>query len=411
MLFVNMPGSAQARRHVDAKGHYDTGLIIAAVALACLGIVMVASSSVAVASGQKIGEFYYLKRHLVFVAMGLVLAITAAKLELRWVERNASWLLLFGAVLLLLVFVPGFGARINGARRWLHVGPLGFQPVEAVKLFLIAYMASYLIRHKDNLQLRVTGVLKPLGVAGIFVVLLLAQPDFGSSTLILAVTLGMIWLGGGRLRNLMLLAFPTLPALIWVALFEEYRIRRLTSFLNPWADPYNDGFQLTQALIAVGRGEWFGVGLGGSVQKLFYLPMAHTDFIMAVIAEELGLVGVITVLALYGWLAARGFSIGARGVNVGQKFAGYCAFGITLMISLQALVSIGVNLGVLPTKGLTLPLISSGGSSVMMTCLAIGLLARCSYEVSRAEAAANAALPAAAAMAPAAIARAELVRR
>ena len=411
MLFVNMPGSAQARRHVEAKGRYDTGLIIAAVALACLGIVMVASSSVAVASGQKIGEFYYLKRHLVFVVMGVMLAITAAKIELRWVERNASWLLLFGAVLLLLVFVPGFGARINGARRWLHLGPLGFQPVEAVKLFLIAYMASYLIRHKDNLQLRVTGVLKPLGVAGILVVLLLAQPDFGSSTLILAVTLGMIWLGGGRLRNLMLLAFPTLPALIWVALFEEYRIRRLTSFLNPWADPYNDGFQLTQALIAVGRGEWFGVGLGGSVQKLFYLPMAHTDFIMAVIAEELGLVGVITVLALYGWLAARGFSIGARGVNVGQKFAGYCAFGITLMISLQALVSIGVNLGVLPTKGLTLPLISSGGSSVMMTCLAIGLLARCSYEVSRAEAAANAALPAATAMAPAAIARAELVRR
>lgn len=411
MLFVNMPGSAQARRHVEAKGRYDTGLIIAAVALACLGIVMVASSSVAVASGQKIGEFYYLKRHLVFVVMGVMLAITAAKIELRWVEQNASWLLLFGAVLLLLVFVPGFGARINGARRWLHLGPLGFQPVEAVKLFLIAYMASYLIRHKDNLQLRVTGVLKPLGVAGILVVLLLAQPDFGSSTLILAVTLGMIWLGGGRLRNLMLLAFPTLPALIWVALFEEYRIRRLTSFLNPWADPYNDGFQLTQALIAVGRGEWFGVGLGGSVQKLFYLPMAHTDFIMAVIAEELGLVGVITVLALYGWLAARGFSIGARGVNVGQKFAGYCAFGITLMISLQALVSIGVNLGVLPTKGLTLPLISSGGSSVMMTCLAIGLLARCSYEVSRAEAAANAALPAAAAMAPAAIARAELVRR
>lgn len=406
MLFVNMPGSAQARRHVEAKGRYDLGLIIAAVALACLGIVMVASSSVAIAAGQKIGEFYYLKRHLVFVAMGLVLAIAAAKLELHWLQRNASWLLLLGVALLLLVFVPGIGARINGARRWLHLGPLGFQPVEAVKLFLIAYMASYLIRHKDNLQLRVSGVLKPLGIAGIFVVLLLAQPDFGSSTLILAVTLGMIWLGGGRLRNLMLLAFPTLPVLVWVALFEEYRIRRLTSFLNPWADPYNDGFQLTQALIAVGRGEWFGVGLGGSVQKLFYLPMAHTDFIMAVIAEELGLVGIITVLGLYGWLAARGFIIGARGVNVGHKFAGYCAFGITLMISLQALVSIGVNLGVLPTKGLTLPLISSGGSSVMMTCLAIGLLARCSYEVSRAEAIADAAPPAAAAMAPI-----EMVRR
>lgn len=402
MLFVNMPGGAQARRHVDVQGHYDTGLIVAGVALACLGIVMVGSSSVAVASGQKIGEFYYLKRHLVFVALGLGFAVAVAKkLELQWLQRNASWLLLIGAALLLLVFIPGVGARINGARRWLHFGPFGFQPVEAVKVLLIVYMAGYLVRHKDNLQLRVTGVLKPLGVAGVFVVLLLAQPDFGSSTLILAVTLGMVWLGGGRLRNLLLLAFPTLPILAWVALFEEYRIRRLTSFLNPWADPYNDGFQLTQALIAVGRGEWFGVGLGGSVQKLFYLPMAHTDFIMAVIAEELGLVGVITVLALYSWLAARGFSIGARGVKIGHKFAGYLAFGITLMISLQALVSIGVNLGVLPTKGLTLPLISSGGSSVMMTCVAIGLLARCSYEISLAEALVDSAPPAVAAiMAP-----------
>ncbi|MEO6075337.1 MAG: putative lipid II flippase FtsW [Dokdonella sp.] len=409
MLFVNMPGAAQARRHVDVQGHYDTGLIIAAVALACLGIVMVGSSSVAVASGQKIGEFYYLKRHLVFVALGLGFAVAVAKkLELQWLQRNASWLLLLGAALLLLVFIPGVGARINGARRWLHFGPFGFQPVEAVKLLLIAYMAGYLVRQKDNLQLRVSGVLKPLGVAGIFVVLLLAQPDFGSSTLILAVTLGMVWLGGGRLRNLMLLAFPTLPILAWVALFEEYRIRRLTSFLNPWADPYNDGFQLTQALIAVGRGEWFGVGLGGSVQKLFYLPMAHTDFIMAVIAEELGLAGVITVLALYGWLAARGFIIGARGVNIGHKFAGFVAFGITLMISLQALVSIGVNLGVLPTKGLTLPLISSGGSSVMMTCVAIGLLARCSYEISLAEALAAATPPAAATMMTTPV---ELVRR
>ncbi|MGB4859426.1 MAG: putative lipid II flippase FtsW [Dokdonella sp.] len=406
MLFVNMPGGTQARRHVDVNGRYDTGLIVAAVALACLGIVMVGSSSVAVASGQKIGEFYYLKRHLVFVAMGLGLAIAAAKLELQWLQRNASWLLLLGIVSLLLVFLPGIGMRVNGARRWLHLGISGFQPVEAVKLFVIAYMAGYLVRQKDNLQLRVTGVLKPLGIAGIFVVLLLAQPDFGSATLILAVTLGMIWLGGARLRNLLLLALPTLPVLVWVAMFEEYRIKRLTSFLNPWADPYNDGFQLTQALIAVGRGEWFGVGLGGSVQKLFYLPEAHTDFIMAVIAEELGLAGIITVLALYGWLAARGFSIGARGVNIGHKFAGYVAFGITLMISLQALVSIGVNLGVLPTKGLTLPLVSSGGSSVMMTCVAIGLLARCSYEVSLAEALRDAAPPAAASvMAPVEVAR------
>lgn len=407
MLFVNMPGGAQAKRRIDNKGHYDLGLILAAAALACLGIVMVASSSVAVASGQKVGEFHYLQRHLVFIALGLGLAIAVARTELEVLHRHAWILLLLAIAALLLVLVPGIGMRVNGARRWIHLGITGFQPVEAVKLILIAYMASYLIRHKDNVQLRLFGVIKPLAIAAGFVVLLLLQPDFGSATLILAVTLGMIWLGGARLRNLLLLGATTLPVMVWVAMFEEYRIKRMTSFLNPWADPYNDGFQLTQALIAVGRGEWFGVGLGGSVQKLFYLPMAHTDFIMAVIAEELGLVGIVVVLALYGWLAARGFIVGLRGVQVGHRFAGYCAFGITLMITLQALVSIGVNLGVLPTKGLTLPLISSGGSSVMMTLVAIGLLARCSYEVSRAEIAASQEPLSAAAM----MSRVEVARR
>lgn len=385
MLLVNMPASSQARRRVENKGHYDLGLILAATALACLGIIMVASSSVAVASGEKVGEFYYLQRHLVFLTLGLGFAIAVARTELELLERHTFVLLLAGVAILLLVLIPGIGVRINGARRWIHLGIAGFQPIEAVKLILIAYIASYLVRHKDNVQLHFGGVLKPLGIAVGIVGLLLLQPDFGSAILILTVTVGMIWLGGARLRYLALLASLALPVLAWVAMFEQYRVKRLTSFLNPWADPYNDGFQLTQALIAVGRGEWFGVGLGGSVQKLFYLPMAHTDFIMAVIAEELGLVGIITVLALFGWLAARGFNIGSRGVQVGQRFAGYCAFGITLMITLQALVSIGVNLGVLPTKGLTLPLISSGGSSVMMTCVALGLLARCSYEISRAE--------------------------
>lgn len=385
MLFVNMPGGVQARRRVESRGEYDWPMIVAALALACIGIVMVASSSIAVASGQKIGEFYYLQRHLVFIALGVGFAIVAARSELSLLQRHASLLLLLGVALLLLVFIPGIGTRVNGARRWINLGISGFQPIEAVKLFLIAYIASYLIRHKDNVQLRLSGVLKPLAVAGGFVGLLLLQPDFGSAMLIVAVTLGMIWVGGARLRNLLLLASVALPGLVWIALFEEYRIKRLLSFLDPWADPYNDGFQLTQALIAVGRGEWFGVGLGGSVQKLFYLPEAHTDFILAVIAEELGLLGVVTILALYGWLTARGLSIGMRGVQSGHRFAGYCAFGLTLMIALQALVSIGVNLGALPTKGLTLPLISSGGSSIMMTCIAIGLLARCSYEVSRAE--------------------------
>ncbi len=385
----------QATRRNAPAGRYDAGVILSAVALASLGTVMVASSSISVADNQQIGPFYYLIRHLMFLSLGITLAVIVARVELEWVERHASWLLLLAIVLLLLVFVPGIGMRVNGARRWINLGISGFQSVEAVKLILITYLASYLVRHRASVQASMVGVLKPLGVAVILVGLLLLQPDFGSAMLLMAISLGMIWLGGARLRNLLLLGALATPAIAWAAIFEEYRFKRLKSFLDPWADPFNDGFQLTQALIAIGRGEWFGVGLGASVQKLFYLPEAHTDFILAVIAEELGFVGIVLVLGLFAWLVGRGFSIGLRAVEYGQRFAGYCAFGVSLMIALQALVSIGVNLGVLPTKGLTLPLISSGGSSVLMTCAAIGLLARASYELSRAENAAAQAIPSA----------------
>jgi cell division protein FtsW len=316
-----------------------------------------------------------------------------AKIELAWIERHAVTFLMLGIVLLLLVFVPGIGFRVNGARRWIHLGISGFQSVEAVKICMIVYLASYLVRHREKVQGSFFGVIKPLGVALIVAVMLLAQPDFGSAALLLAVTIGMVWLGGARLSNLAALGSLAIPAIAWAAFSQDYRVKRLTSFLDPWADPFKDGFQLTQALIAIGRGEWLGVGLGSSVQKLFYLPEAHTDFILAVIAEELGFAGIVLVLALFGWLIGRGFQIGLRAVERGQRFAGYCAFGVSLMIALQALVSIGVNLGVLPTKGLTLPLISSGGSSVMMTCAAIGLLVRVSYEVARAENAALQAVP------------------
>jgi cell division protein FtsW len=385
MLLFDFNNESQATRHSEAKGRYDLSLVLAALMLASLGIVMVASSSIAVADGQHVGPFYYLLRHLVFITLGLAAAVVAARIELSWLERHAPLLLLGGIALLLLVFVPFIGIRVNGARRWIRLGFVGFQSVEAVKLILVVYMASYLVRHRDNVQTRLLGVIKPLAIAGFLMLLLLAQPDFGSATLLMAVTLGMIWLGGARMRNLALLGAVATPLLAGAAMSQDYRVKRLTSFLDPWADPFKDGFQLTQALIAIGRGEWFGVGLGGSVQKLFYLPEAHTDFILAVIAEELGLAGIVLVLALFAWLVGRGFVIGLRAIEQNQRFAGYCAFGVSLMLALQALVSIGVNLGVLPTKGLTLPLISSGGSSVMMTCAAIGLLVRVSYEVSRAD--------------------------
>jgi len=377
--------SAQARRRHELPGHFDLGIMIAAGALAALGVIMVASSSIAIADGQHVGPFYYVTRHIVFLGLGVALGILMTRIELEWLERNAFVLLLLAIILLLLVFVPGLGLRVNGARRWIRLGFAGFQSVEAVKLMFIVYLASYLVRHRDNVQMSMFGVIKPLGVALILVGLLLMQPDFGSAALIIAVTVGMVWLGGARMRNLFYLAIPAMPAIAWAAMTSDYRVKRLTSFLNPWAHPFDDGFQLTQALIAIGRGEWLGVGLGGSVQKLFYLPEAHTDFILAVIAEELGLAGILLVLVLFAALVGRALMLGLRAIERGQRFAGYCACGIGLWLGLQTLVSIGVNLGVLPTKGLTLPLISSGGSSVLMTCAAVGLLLRISFEVSRAE--------------------------
>ena len=375
---------SQATRRDETRGRYDPVLIVVAITLASLGVVMVASSSIAVAEGQHVGPFHYLFRHLVFLGLGIGLCALMMTFELEWFERNAFSLLLFAVILLLLVFAPGFGMRINGAHRWIRLGIVGFQSVEAVKLLFVFYLASYLVRQHNAVRTRFFGVIKPVGVAVVLVGLLLMQPDFGSAALIVAVTIGMLWLGGARMRNLLYLAIPAMPAIAWAALTSDYRVKRLTTFLNPWADPFNDGFQLTQALIAVGRGEWFGVGLGASVQKLFYLPEAHTDFILAVIAEELGFAGIVLVIGLFAILVGRAFALGLRAVERGQRYAGYCAFGIGLMLGLQALVSIGVNLGVLPTKGLTLPLISSGGSSVLMTCAAIGVLLRVSYEVTRA---------------------------
>ncbi|HET7562646.1 MAG TPA: putative lipid II flippase FtsW [Rhodanobacteraceae bacterium] len=383
---ANWFGQSQAVRKLGPKGRFDPWLLLAIVGLVAFGIVMVASSSIAVADGQHIGEFHYLERHLLFLLLGGTGAVCIALwMELDTLEKYSGWLMLGTFMLLLLVFVPHVGMRVNGARRWLNLGISGFQPVELAKLTVVLYVASYLVRHRESVETKFLGAVKPVAVAGLTAVLLLAQPDFGSAALIGTVTIGMLWLGGARMRNLVIMGLPAIPLGTWLALSTDYRVRRLTSFLDPWKDPFDNGFQLTQALIAVGRGKWFGVGLGGSVQKLFYLPEAHTDFILAVIGEELGFVGVFFVLLLFALLVGRGLQLGLRGVEVGQQRAGYVAFGISLMIGLQALVSVGVNLGVLPTKGLTLPLISSGGSSTLMTCVMLGVLVRAAYEIHRAE--------------------------
>lgn len=382
---ANVHRSEQAQRLDAIEGRIDRWLLLIFATLAAFGLVMVASSSVAVAEGFKVSEYHFVIRHAIFLAAGGLLALLIVRTELRWIEQRSQWLLIGCFVLLAAVYLPGLGRSVNGARRWIDFGIANFQVVEAVKLLLIVWLASYLKRYYSELQLSWRAMLKPIGVLAAMVMFLLSQPDFGSAMLLCSVVGGMLILGGVSLPRLLAPVLLGMPILAMVAISESYRIRRLTSFLDPWADPFKDGFQLTQALIAIGRGEWFGVGLGASVQKLFYLPEAHTDFILAVIAEELGFVGVIAVIALYAGFAGRAFWIGLRAIELRRLFAAYCAFGVTLWISLQALVSIGVNLGVLPTKGLTLPLISAGGSSVLMTCAAIGLLLRVSIEVDRAE--------------------------
>ena len=378
-------GVRQATRLDAIRGRFDPWLLFAFLALCGLGLAMVASSSIGIGESHDVGPFYFLTKHLIFLGLGLVLAWVATRVELKALDQHSQWLLLACVVMLLLVFVPGLGRSVNGARRWLNFGIMGFQAVEAVKLLYILWLASYLVRFRDQVNATWPAMLKPLGVAVALVALILMQPDFGSSSLILAVTAGMLVLGGVNLPKMAAPVLIGLPVLAMIAIAEPYRMRRFTSFVDPWADPFGSGYQLTNALMAVGRGEWFGVGLGGSIQKLAYLPEAHTDFIMAVIAEELGFAGVCVVIALYALLVGRAFWVGLKCVEMRRHFAGYCAFGVALWVALQAFVSIGVNLGLLPTKGLTLPLISYGGSSMLMTCAAMGVLLRVSYELDRAE--------------------------
>jgi cell division protein FtsW len=376
---------SQALRFDEVEGRFDAWLLCVGAALAGLGVVMVASSSMPYAVSNEVGPFYYLVRHIVFLTLGVVVAGILMGVEMKKVEQHSQLGLLLCFVLLLAVFVPGLGHTVNGARRWLRIGISNFQVVEAVKLLLIVWLASYLVRYRDVIGNNMMALFKPLLVTGGLVGFLLLQPDFGSSALLLAITAGMVWIGGARIRNLALPGLAALALMSFIVMLEPYRVRRLTSFSDPWADALDSGYQLVQALIAIGRGELTGVGLGGSILKLDYLPEAHTDFIFAVTAEELGFVGVCAIIGLYAIFTWRALRIGQRCVELRLPFSGYVAFGIGLWISLQALVSMGVNMGILPTKGLTLPLVSSGGSSVLMTCAAFGMLLRISRELDRAE--------------------------
>jgi len=374
----------QARQSgsVDTPVRPDSWVLIPALLLVAIGIVMVGSASVAIAENQGVSTYHYLLRHLIYIFIGLLLATTFRVIPIAFLERVSRPMMLLSAMLLLAVLIPGVGHTVNGSTRWIRLGLVNFQVVEAVKLMVVIYLAGYLARKTGLVQKRFFDTLKPLIFAGLLSVILLVQPDMGSAAVITAIIAGMVWLAGAAWRHIFVLGLLTLPAFAYAAM-EPYRLRRIVSFMDPWADPYASGFQLTQALIAVGRGELFGVGLGASIQKLFYLPEAHTDFIFAVLAEEFGLAGVIVVLALFLLLVTRIMIIGIMAHRNQRPFAGFLAYGIGLWIGLQAVVSVGVNLGVLPTKGLTLPLISSGGSSMLMIMLALGVVLRVKYELDR----------------------------
>ena len=374
----------QARRgyNLSRAVQVDNWLLVPVLLLVTSGLVMVGSASIAIAESHGVSNSYYLVRHIIYILLGVGLASTFRVIPIAFLERISRPLMWLSALVLLLVFIPGIGLSVNGSARWISLGVANFQVVEAVKVMVIIYMAGYLVRKADMVKIRFFDTLKPLLLAAMLTAILLVQPDMGSAAVITAIVGGMVWLAGAALRHLAMLGLMAVPVFTFAAL-EPYRLRRIISFTDPWADPYNSGFQLTQALIAVGRGEVFGVGLGASIQKLFYLPEAHTDFIFAVLAEEFGLLGVIVILSLFMLLVARIMSIGLMAHRAGKPFAGNIAYGIGLWIGLQALVSMGVNLGVLPTKGLTLPLISSGGSSVLMTFLALGIVFRIRYELDR----------------------------
>lgn len=358
----------------------DLLLLGTLVVILCLGLVMVGSASVAVADRMTGDPMYFFYRQAVYGLIGLVLGFVVLHIPMRIFEASTFIMLGLGLALLVVVLVPGLGHSVNGAQRWLNLGPVALQASEPARLCLILYVAGYATRRQFELATTWGGLFRPMLFMVIASFLLLLEPDFGAATIMLAVAGIVLFLAGARLFNLIVLAALGSAALVMLVVSSPYRFERLVSFSNPWAHPFDSGFQLTQSLIAIGRGHVAGVGLGNSVQKLSYLPETHTDFLFAIYAEEFGLIGSVVLIVLFSIVVWRGFAIGRRALNAGQNFGGLVAYGLSAWIVLQAFVNIAVNMGLLPTKGLTLPLMSYGGSSLVMTCVLCALLIRVDLE-------------------------------
>ncbi|HEY0745670.1 MAG TPA: putative lipid II flippase FtsW [Steroidobacteraceae bacterium] len=360
---------------------WDSVTLALVAALTLVGLIMVTSASMAIAARSMGDPFYFLERQFIFTLAGLLLAWMVTRVPTELWDKYSLALLLLGLLLLTLVLIPGLGARVNGARRWLRIGMLNFQVSELAKVLVLTWVCSYCVRKREELETSLPGLLKPFGLLSLTALLLLIEPDFGAATVLFATGFAVLFIAGARLRYVISLVSAAGVAFVLLALTSSYRLKRLLIFLHPFDDPFNGGFQLTQSLIAIGRGSWFGVGLGSSVQKLFYLPEAHTDFVFAVLAEELGLVGVMGVIALFVALVWRAFHISRMAAKAGMRFQAYLAIGFGIWLGLQAIVNIGVNMGVLPTKGLTLPLLSYGRSSLLVSLAWLGVLLRIYHEV------------------------------
>lgn len=369
------------RTDLPLSQRVDWTLLSLWLVLMSIGLIMVASASVAFAAANYGDAWYFAKRHGIYMVMGATLAAMVACVPMSVWQRYAGYFLLFTVLLLIIVLIPGIGKRVNGSQRWLSLGIISVQVSEIAKFCAVVFFASFFARRYHELHFGWQGFLKPLLVVGLFVVLLLLEPDFGSSVVLSATVFAMMFIAGVRMWHFMLLIGVGVASLGAVAVFSPYRMQRLITFLDPWADQFNTGYQLTQSLIGFGRGEWFGLGLGNSLQKLFFLPEAHTDFIFAIIAEEFGLVGATVIIGLFVALVLRIFMIAKNNLAVGKAFAAFAAFGVAILFSFQVFINVGVASGLLPTKGLTLPFISYGGSSLLISCILIAFVMRIEWEV------------------------------
>jgi cell division protein FtsW len=361
----------------------DPLLVWSALMLAATGLVMVYSASIAMAEAERFTGFrstYFLSRHAAYLAVGLAAAFAMFRVPLALWQKAAPWLFMLGTGFLVIVLIPGIGREVNGSRRWIPLGPLSFQPSEVMKLFVVLYAADYTVRKAAFMDDFRKGFLPMFAVMTFIAALLLREPDFGALVVVTSIAMAILFLGGLNWRLFAGLAVLLALAFGVLIVSSPYRLQRILGFMDPWADAYGKGYQLSHSLIAFGRGEWLGVGLGASIEKLFYLPEAHTDFLLAVIAEELGFAGVAAVIGLFAFLVHRAFAVGRQAASLERYFAALVAQGIGVWLAVQAFINMGVNMGLLPTKGLTLPLLSFGGTGIVVNCMALAILLRIDWE-------------------------------